>query len=569
MEGSSGVGYSRKRTGRDGRPRYTAYYWDIKGRERSAGTFGSRKDADKAWQRADAKLAEGRIGDPARGRMTFQRYVEEIWLPHHVVEPTTRQSYVYSIHKHLMPEFGPMRMVEILPEHVRAWVVRLSAGGVSPKTIRNNKAILSAIFSTALNDQVTFLHPCKGVKTPTVPVRPRTIITPGQFDQLYQALPDAVARLQVETAIESGLRWGELSELRVRDLDLRTGIMTVSRAVVDVNPKFHPERGRFLVKEYPKDKEYRRLKLSAQIVRKLQAHVTDHTLGRDDLLFRVTSEDSAAAMPVDVPTPLALGLTAPNDGGRQYRHGTLSGYAAGKCRCRHCRAAYAIYRARRRAAGKDHPRRSRSRDTDGHIPADWFRRQVWQPAVQAAGLGIRVRIHDLRHAHASWLLAGGADLQVVKERLGHGSIATTEKYLHTLPEADETALDALSRIRGRATEDPVQSRLRDTGNVSAMGYAAVRPYTVPDTLDELTGPTSGVVELPGHLDWGPRRVYNLDDFSDSRLLYMRVIRESTHIEDLRRFLNAQVLKRLWPELVLPPRVRALWQDRFPNLGRAA
>jgi site-specific recombinase XerD len=55
----------------------------------------------------------------------------------------------------------------------------------------------------------------------------------------------------------------------------------------------------------------------------------------------------------------------------------------------------------------------------------------------------------LRHAHASWLLAGGADLQVVKERLGHGSIATTEKYLHTLPDADDTAIAALSRTRQR------------------------------------------------------------------------------------------------------------------------
>ncbi len=563
------MGYLRKRAGRDGKLRYTAYYWDIKGRERSAGTFGNRKDADRAWQRAEAKLAEGRIGDPARGRMTFRCYVEETWLPNHVVGLTTRQSYTYSIYKHLMPEFGPMRMVEILPEHVRAWVVRLSADGVSPKTTRNNKAILSAIFSTALNDQVTFLHPCQGVKTPTVPVKPRTIITPGQFDLLYQALQDGIARLLVETAIESGLRWGELSELRVRDLDFRTGILTVSRSVIEVHPKFHPESGRFLVKEYPKDKEYRRLKLSAQIVRKLQAHVQDHGLSRDDLLFGVTSEGAAAGVQVDVPDLLGLGVTEPNDRGHQYRHGTLSGYAAGKCRCRPCKAAYAVYRARRRAAGKDGPRGSRSRDTDGHIPAGWFRRQVWQPAVQSAGLGIRVRIHDLRHAHASWLLAGGADLQVVKERLGHGSIATTEKYLHTLPEADETALDALSRIRSRATENPVRHRQRDTGNMSAMGYAAVRPYTVPDTLEELTGPTGGVVELPGHLDWGPRRVYNLDDFSDTRLLYMRVIRESTHVQDLRRFLNAQILMRLWPELVLPPRVRALWENRFPRLGRAA
>jgi site-specific recombinase XerD len=45
------------------------------------------------------------------------------------------------------------------------------------------------------------------------------------------------------------------------------------------------------------------------------------------------------------------------------------------------------------------------------------------------------------------LVAGDADLHVVKERLGHASIATTERYLHTLPTADETALSALDRAR--------------------------------------------------------------------------------------------------------------------------
>jgi integrase len=51
---------------------------------------------------------------------------------------------------------------------------------------------------------------------------------------------------------------------------------------------------------------------------------------------------------------------------------------------------------------------------------------VWRPACEAAGLADTPRFHDLRHSHASWLLAGGADLQVVKERLGHASIVTTQ-----------------------------------------------------------------------------------------------------------------------------------------------
>nr|WP_232326709.1 tyrosine-type recombinase/integrase [Microbispora sp. ATCC PTA-5024] len=87
-----------------------------------------------------------------------------------------------------------------------------------------------------------------------------------------------------------------------------------------------------------------------------------------------------------------------------------------------------------------------------HISRDWFRKQIWIPALESAGLQIHVRMHGLRHAHASWLLAGGADLQVVKERLGHASISTTEKYLHTLPDADETALDAFTRIRARGSD---------------------------------------------------------------------------------------------------------------------
>ena len=56
-------------------------------------------------------------------------------------------------------------------------------------------------------------------------------------------------------------------------------------------------------------------------------------------------------------------------------------------------------------------------------------------------------MHDLRHAHASWLLAGGSDLKSVMERMGHAQIQTTQKYLHALPDADQTNLDALNRIQ--------------------------------------------------------------------------------------------------------------------------
>jgi len=445
------MGWSQKRTTKDGAERYRACYRDHRGVIQTAGTFAKERDADKAWQKAELKLAEGRLSDPRRGRQSFHRYVTEEWLPHHVIEVTTREAYTYQINKHILPWFGPMRMNEIMAANVREWVTDLQAKKVSPASIQKLRFILSAVFTSALGD-VVFLHPCKGVKTPTVPTKPLKIITPEQFDAIYDALPDVDSKLLVETNIETGLRWGELAELRIRDLDCATRILTISRTVVQVDPKFHPEGQRFLVKAYPKDKEWRRLKLSQQLTEKITAHVTQNQLGDDDLLFRMRPTESPATRLRALPDPSTLGFTKPNSADRQYRHGTMSGYNAGKCRCRYCKDAAAIYRASRRAQGKDQPRSPRTVDTDGHISRDWFRMNIWQPAVKRAGIAFRVRAHDLRHAHASWLLAGGADLQMVKDRLGHGSISTTEKYLHTLPEADDEALDAFTRVRNRSKE---------------------------------------------------------------------------------------------------------------------
>ena len=62
-------------------------------------------------------------------------------------------------------------------------------------------------------------------------------------------------------------------------------------------------------------------------------------------------------------------------------------------------------------------------------------------------------MHGLRHAHASWLPAGGADPQVVKERLGHAKIPATQGYLHTLPDAGQAALAAPGKIRSSTAHD--------------------------------------------------------------------------------------------------------------------
>jgi integrase len=482
------MGWVTPRSDSDGRVRYTARYRDRRGHKRTAGTFSTERQAERAWQRAERDQELGRVGDPNRGRQRLRDYVEEQWFPHHQIEATTRENYRYALDRYILPELGDLRVGDVMPEDVRKWIKRLQVDlGANPPTIVKCKLILDAIFTTAVNDQIAFFHPGKGVKTPPVATRPRRIIAAEHYERIHQALPNDAMRLLVETDIESGLRWGELTELRLKDLDEATGALTVSRAVVELTAKDRPDNQRFVIKEYPKDREWRRFRLAPHLVTKIFNHARDLKLGNDDLLFAMPDQSTSRRLvrPEVLPDPDTLGWTEPNEQGRSYRHGTTSAYGPGKCRCRYCKNAVAAYRATRRAAGKDNPRTPRQADTDGHIGRGWFRNTIWLKALQKADLGFHVTPHGLRHAHASWLLAGGADLQVVKERLGHATITTTGKYLHTLPNADDAALDALDNIR-RVPDEPTNTPAAPSATaVPAPPSKAERPElsTVIQNMD--------------------------------------------------------------------------------------
>jgi integrase len=373
------VSWIIRRVRQDGSVGYTATYRDPTGRGRSAGTFASRREAERAGRRAETKVEDGSWLDRASGRITFRDYVEQVWWPSRHLELSTRAGYRANLERHFLPYFGDMAMADVMPSTVQAWVTTAVAGGLSARSVVKYHVMLHGVFKRAVRDRVIGHNPCADTELPKVVPAKVRILAPEDFDRLLAEIP-ARYEVLVLTAIETGLRWGELIALRPRHVDFLRRLLCVEETIVEVSKRHSPTGQRMIVKPYPKDDEPRTIRISPALVEVIAARIDALDLGRDDLLF--PSAEKAGGAPL-------------------------------------------------------------SRNT--------FRTKVWLPALERADLGFHVRMHDLRHAHASWLLAGGADLKTVMDRMGHSQIQTTQKYLHSLPDADETAIAAFERTRQRHT----------------------------------------------------------------------------------------------------------------------
>ncbi|MGI8537920.1 MAG: tyrosine-type recombinase/integrase [Mycobacteriales bacterium] len=253
--------------------RWRARYRAPDGQLRSAPcTFDSKLDA-AAWLagRGREEVEAARL-DPA-----FAAFARE-WLDRRQnLTPRTRAEYSRMLDQRLAPAFGARRLSAVTSREVRAWHAGLDPA--TPTANANVYGLLRTIFGSAVEQEVLPSSPCRirgaGRSSRRSVTRPATL---AELALACAAMPPR-RRAMPLLAAWSGLRFGELAELRRKDLDLSALTVTVERAVVRVD-------GAFVVGRPKSAAGVRRVTLPELMRPPLLAHLSAYAaLGPDALLF--------------------------------------------------------------------------------------------------------------------------------------------------------------------------------------------------------------------------------------------------------------------------------------------
>lgn len=255
-------------------------------------TFTTKGDA-QAWlsiQRANITLGKWK---PAtrESQAVFSAYAET-WLRARDLKPRTRSHYRRLLDSQLLPRFGPLHLPLITPEAVRDWHAHM--GNRTPTLRAHCYSLLRAILTTAVEDGLLPANPChiRGASNAKAihKIRPASLT---ELEALVAAMPD---RYKVMTLLAAwcGLRFGELTELRRKDIEMTTGVIRVRRGVSRVD-------GEYVIGTPKSDAGIRDVAVPPHLLPALDGHLRDRTPSRRDaLLFPSATDPSRHLAPASL-----------------------------------------------------------------------------------------------------------------------------------------------------------------------------------------------------------------------------------------------------------------------------
>ena len=255
--------------------RWRARYRDAAGKEH-ARHFARKVDAQRWLDDVTSSVVTGTYTDPRTSSVTLEDW-SAIWLKGQVHLKATGRTRVEGIVRlYIVPRWGTTRLRDVSHAEVQAWVTELLAGGLSASSVQRTHGLLSQMLDLAVRDRRLPANPAKSVKLPRKLPKVRRFLTADQVEALVvECEPYG---LVVRFLAYTGLRWGEMAALRVRDVDPLRRRMLIARSVTEDNGR--------LIFDTTKTGEERTVPLPRFLAEQIAASVAGK--GPDDLVFQGT-----------------------------------------------------------------------------------------------------------------------------------------------------------------------------------------------------------------------------------------------------------------------------------------
>lgn len=150
------------------------------------------------------------------------------------LKPSTVRSERGVYERRVLPKWGARKISTLHRAEIETWVATLSASGLAPSSVRHCYVALYKVCRYALHARLITFNPCVGVRLPRlgVPGGKARFLTVAEVERLAGALVDSAPfDLMVRFAAYTGLRAAELVGLRVGDLDLTRGEVSVRQTL--------------------------------------------------------------------------------------------------------------------------------------------------------------------------------------------------------------------------------------------------------------------------------------------------------------------------------------------------
>lgn len=215
---------TRERNGR-----FVGLFRDSAGKQRSAGSFATERDALKAAQHAEAVANPPRPTQVhaavKRGRPTVAAHVPA-WLDAQLIEETSRETYRRTAAR-IVRHLGGMERDDVGPDDIRRMLKALQKQGLADATISATLDLARSMLGDAS---------CAGV---SYRIRGRREMKFATREQA-RAIEDAISpryKLLVRLLFTTGCRWGEAIAVRGTDVEQRgTGyVLRIRRTIIEVD----------------------------------------------------------------------------------------------------------------------------------------------------------------------------------------------------------------------------------------------------------------------------------------------------------------------------------------------